>query len=66
MENVIAELERDKTSNNTIIVCKSKLLAAKGQVEEAADYFAKNILYFTEESKNAFCDKLKGKTATPV
>ena len=66
MENVIVELERDKANTNTIIVCKSKLLAAKGQVAEAADFFAKNIQYFTDESKMAFCDKLTGKTASPV
>lgn len=66
MKNVIIELERDNSNNNTIIVCKSKLLAAKGQIEEAADFFVKNITYFTEESKIAFCEKLKGKTANPV
>ena len=66
MENVISELERDKTNNNTIIVCKSRLLAAQGQIAEAADFFVKNIQYFTDESKVAFCEKLKGKTATPV
>jgi tetratricopeptide (TPR) repeat protein len=66
MEKVITELERDKSNSNTIIVCKSKLLADKGQVDEAVDYFLKNILYFTDESKTAFSDKLRGKSSSPV
>ena len=59
MEKVIQALEADGSSSNTIVICKSKLLAATGEIEAAINYFLKNITYFTEESKIAFCEKLK-------
>lgn len=59
MEKVIQALEADGSSSNTIVICKSKLLADTGEIETAIDYFLKNITYFTEESKIAFCEKLK-------
>ena len=66
MEQVIAELETDGANNNTIVICKSKLMADKNQIDKAVDYFTKNISFFTEESKNAFCDKLRNRSAVLV
>lgn len=64
MENVINEMEidranRNSVSNNSIVICRSKLMVEKNRVEEAIKYFTKHIMYFTDESKNAFCEKLK-------
>ena len=59
MEKVIKILESDSANSNSIVVLKSRLLADKGDVEEAVEYFMKNIKYFTDESKKAFCEKLK-------
>lgn len=61
MEKVIKALEADNANGNTIIICKSKLMADQGKNDEAVDYFLKHISYFTEESKNAFCDKLRSR-----
>lgn len=61
MENVIKELEQDKVSNNSIVICKSKYMADQSQVNEAVKYFLKNISFFTEESKKAFCEKLQAR-----
>ncbi len=58
MEKAIRELEKDGVKNNTIVICKSKLLADRGKRAEALDYFRKHIMYFTEQSKDAFCEKL--------
>lgn len=63
MERVIQELERDGSNNNTIVICKSKFLADQKRVDEAIAYFSKNIAYFTEDSKIAFCEKLKGRAS---
>lgn len=62
MESVIKELEYDGSNSNTIVICKSKLLADQGEVNSAVEYFSKNITYFTDESKVAFCEKLRGRT----
>lgn len=62
MERVIKELERDGSNNNTIVICRSKLLADQRRTNEAISYFTKNISYFTEKSKLAFCEKLKNRT----
>ncbi|MBQ0083663.1 MAG: TIR domain-containing protein [Clostridiales bacterium] len=59
MESVIKSLELDGTINNTIVICKSRLLADQGEIDKAIDYFLKNISFFTDDSKKAFCDKLK-------
>lgn len=59
MENTIQELDSDNSNSNTIIICKSKLLASKGDVDTAKEFFNKNIAYFTDESKQAFCDLLE-------
>ena len=59
MEKVINILESDSVNNNSIVVLKSRLLADKGEIEEAVEFFMKNIKYFTDESKKAFCEKLK-------
>lgn len=66
MKCVIKELEADKFNENTIVICKSKLLADQNRVDEAIEYFTKNIKYFTDESKRAFCDKLRSKQTSPV
>lgn len=66
MKCVIRELEADKFNENTIVICKSKLLADQNRVDEAIEYFTKNIKYFTDESKRAFCDKLRSKQTSPV
>lgn len=59
MESVIKSLELDGTNSNTIVICRSRLLANQGEFDKAIDYFSKNISYFTDDSKKAFCDKLK-------
>ena len=59
MEKVIKALESDGTSSNTIIICRSRLLADQGKVDRAIDYFLKNINFFTDDSKKTFCEKLK-------
>lgn len=61
MKNVIKELEQDKATNNSIVICRSKYLADQNQVDEAIKYFLKNISFFTEESKKAFCEKLQAR-----
>lgn len=58
MEKAIKELEEDGVKNNTIVICRSKLLADQEKRTEAVDYFRKHIRYFTEQSKDAFCEKL--------
>ena len=58
MENVIKELEKEGANINTVVICKSKFYAAQGKTEKAITYFSKNILFFTKESKEAFCEKL--------
>lgn len=59
MSQVIKELEKEGSSNNAVVICKSKMLAAQNKTDEAIRYFSENISYFTEESKQAFCEKLK-------
>lgn len=59
MQNAIDQLETDGSNNNTIVICKSKLLADQGKVAEAIVYFSKNISFFTEETKASFCEKLR-------
>ena len=66
MDCVIRELEVDKSNENTIVICRSKLLADQGRVDDAVEYFCKNIRFFTDESKKAFCDKLRTRATTPV
>ena len=59
MEKTIQRLEREGANNNTIVICRSKLLAQQNKIDEAIDYFTKHILYFTDESKAAFCEKIR-------
>lgn len=59
MEKTVHLLEGEGANNNTIVICRSKLLAQQNKFDEAIDYFTKHILFFTEESKLAFCEKLK-------
>lgn len=59
MENVIKLLEADGTNNNTLVICKSKLLADRGETDKAINYFLSSISFFTDESKKTFCEKLK-------
>ena len=66
MERVIRELEADGSNENTIVVCRSKLLADLNRIDEAIEYFNRNIMFFTEESKKAFCEKLKSHTPSPI
>lgn len=58
MEETIQELEAEGSNNNTVVISRSKLLAAQNRVDEAVEYFSKNISFFTEESKQAFCERL--------
>lgn len=59
MEKTIHILETEGANNNTIVICRSKLLAMQNKIEEAIDHFTKHISYFTEESRLAFCEKLR-------
>lgn len=59
MQETIAELESEGSNNNTVVICKSKLLAAQNQIDEAVQFFSKNISFFTEESKRSFCERLR-------
>lgn len=59
MEEIIKSLEADNSNGNTIVICRSKLMADQNRVEEAKEYFCKHIKSFSEQSKKAFCDKLK-------
>lgn len=59
MQDTIKELEAERTNNNTVVICKSKLLAAQNKVDEAVQYFTTNISFFTDESKKNFCERLK-------
>ena len=58
MEETIQELEAEGSNNNTVVISRSKLLAAQNRVDEAVEYFSKNISFLTEESKQAFCERL--------
>ena len=62
MEETIKELEIEGSNNNTVIICKSKLLAKQNKVDEAIRFFSANIHYFTEESKQNFCERLQART----
>ena len=59
MQETIAELESEGSKNNTVIICKSKLLAAQNQIDEAIRFFSNNITFFTEDSKRSFCERLR-------
>ena len=59
MKETIAELETEGSNSNTVVICKSKLLATQNKTDEAIQYFSKNISYFTEDSKLVFCEKLR-------
>lgn len=59
MEKTIKLLELEGGNLNTIVICKSQLLADQNKTEEAVKYFLKNIAFFTEESKLNFCAKLR-------
>lgn len=61
MNKVIIALEAEGSNSNVVIICKSKLLAAQNKIDEAIEFFQKNITFFTEESKNAFCEKLEAR-----
>ena len=61
MASVIEELKEEGSNNNTVVICKSKLMAIQGNPEGAVEYFMKNISFFTDSSKAAFCEKLKAR-----
>ncbi len=61
MERVIEVLEADGTNENTLVICRSKLLADQNRIDDAVEYFNKNIAFFTDESKKAFCEKLRAR-----
>lgn len=65
MERVIKVLELDRSNENTIVICRSKLLADQNRIDDAIEYFYKNIAFFTDESKKAFCDKLRSRALSP-
>lgn len=58
MKDTIAELEAEGSNNNTVVICKSKLLASQDKTTEAVQYFSKHITFFTDESKKSFCERL--------
>ena len=64
MARVISSLEADKANENTIVICRSKLLADTNRIDDAIEYFTKHISYFTDESKQMFCDKLRGRATS--
>lgn len=66
MERVIKVLEVDGSNENTIVICRSKLLADQNRIDDAVDYFCNNIAFFTDDSKKAFCEKLRSRTTSPV
>lgn len=51
MEETIKELEIENSAPNTVVICKSKLLASTGKVDEAVVFFNRSITFFPEESK---------------
>ena len=59
MEKTIRLLEGEGANNNTIVICRSKLLAQQNKIDDAVEYFSKHISFFTDESKLTFCEKLK-------
>lgn len=59
MEETIKELEIENSAPNTVVICKSKLLASTGKVDEAVVFFNRSITFFPEESKKAFAESLK-------
>lgn len=63
MQETIKELEAEGTNNNTVVICRSKLLVVQNKIDEAVEYFSKNISFFTEESKKTFFERLKGRHA---
>ena len=64
MEHVISVLERDRASENTIVICKTKLLAEQDKCDEAISYFNKNIKFFPDKSKKAFCERIRNRNST--
>lgn len=58
MQETIKELELEGANSNTVVICQSKLLVAQNKIDEAIEYFSKNINFFTEESKKIFCERL--------
>lgn len=63
MQETIKELEAEGTNSNTVVICRSKLLVAQNKIDEAVEYFSKNISFFTEESKKVFGERLRGRHA---
>lgn len=61
MKKTIGQLGEDGSNSNTIIICKSRLLAIEGKIDEAIEFFSRNIKFFDADSKQAFCEKLKMK-----
>ena len=61
MQEAIKELEAEGSNSNTVVICKSKLLATQNKIDEAVEYFLKNISFFTEESKKTFCERLRAR-----
>jgi len=59
-EAVIKKLEEEKSNSNYVVICKSKLMAVRGDVEGAVKYFSASIAYFPEKSKAAFYNQLRG------
>lgn len=59
MKSTIQELEKEGANINSIVICKSKLLAAENKLEEAIQFFSKHIQFFTDQSKNTFCERLQ-------
>ena len=51
--------DKEGANINSIVICKSKLLAAENKLEEAIQFFSKHIQFFTDQSKNTFCERLQ-------
>lgn len=58
MQDTIRDLENEGANSNCVVICKSKLMAEQNK-GDAVQYFLKNISFFTDESKNAFCKRLQ-------
>lgn len=59
MQQVITDLKEQNVGKNSIVILESKFIAKQGDVEKAISFFKSNIRFFTNESKDAFCQSLQ-------
>lgn len=56
--------DKDPYCNSVARILREKL--GKDSIVYAVDYFCNNIAFFTDDSKKAFCEKLRSRTTSPV